>query len=122
MTAVLRKIEYIGGHPGATRGLTGIDVAFESGAVTFRRRREKLGSIPWTDVKALSAYSETVPAKPALGKILFPEVFGFAHGQQARRVVLSIEDERGAWLFEVPGIKLVELQEGLAKVWARHGL
>ena len=119
---VLRNVDYLGAHPAAPAELSGIDVAFEHDAVTFVRRKEQLGSISWQDVKGLSAFSETLPAKVTFPAVFFFGVFAFLFKQQGSRVLLRVEDQQGDWLFEVSGIKLVELREGLATIRSRHDL
>lgn len=119
---MLRNVDYLGAHPAAPTELSGIDVVFEHDAVTFVRRKEQLGSISWDDVKGLSAFSETLPGKVTFPAVFFFGLFAFLLKQQGRRVLLRVEDQQGDWLFEVSGIKLVELREGLATIRSRHDL
>jgi hypothetical protein len=120
--SVLRSLEYIGTHPAAPNELTGIDVVFGDEGVTFSRRKERLGSISWPDVNELSAFSETTPRKVSFPAVLFFGLWAFLFKHGGRRVVLRIGDREGDWLFDVPGIKVRELCDGLAAIRARHNI
>ena len=119
---VLRSLEYIGTHPAAPNDLTGVDVVFGDEGVTLSRREERLGSISWPDVNELSAFSETTPRKVNGLAVLFFGLWGFLFKQGGRRVVLRIGDREGDWLFDVPGIKVHELCDGLAEIRAQHNI
>ena len=118
---VLRDLRYIGTHPAAPDELNGIDVTLEDEGVTFMRRRERLGSIAWADVHELSAFSEALPGGVGLLEVWFLGVLAFLF-RRRRRTLLRVQDQQGAWLFEVPGIALGELAEGLAEIRRLHGL
>ena len=119
---VLRSLEYIGTHPAAPNDLTGVDVVFGDEGVTFSRREERLGSISWPDVNELSAFSETTPRQVSGLAVLFFGLWGLLFKQGGRRVVLRIGDREGDWLFDVPGIKVNELSDGLAEIRAQHNI
>lgn len=119
---VLRNVDYLGTHAAATKELTGIDVAFGNDAVTFSRRQERLGSVSWADVKELSAFSESTPARVSFPAVLLVGLWAFLFKQGGRRVILRVADREGAWLFEVPGIEVGELSEGLAGIRAHHNV
>ena len=40
--------------------------------------------------------------------------------KREHRVLLRIQDQRGAWLFTVEGIKLDDLRAGLHQIWERY--
>ena len=117
---VLRHLGYIGSHPSATKELGGVDVAFDPGGVKFARRTERLGEIAWGDVAGLSAFSERIPGGVNGPAVLLLGVLGFFFKNSSRPVVLRIEDRRGEWLFDVPGIKVDELRDGLAQIEDRY--
>ena len=119
---VLRSVDYIGAHPAAPNELTGIDIVFEDEGVTFSRRKERLGSISWPDVEELSAFSETTPRGVSFPAVFFFGVWAFLFKQGGRRVVLRIGDREGKWLFDVPGIKVRGLCDGLAEIRAQHNI
>ena len=119
---VLRNAEYIGAHPAAPNELTGIDIVFGNEGVTFSRRKERLGSISWPDVKELSAFSEATPRTVSFPAVLFFGLWAFLFRQGGRRVVLRVADREGDWLFDVPGIKVRELSDGLAEIRAQHDI
>ena len=119
---VLRSVDYIGAHPAAPNELTGIDIVFGDEGVTFSRRKERLGSISWPDVEELSAFSEATPRKVSFPAVLFLGLWAFLFKQGGRRVVLRIGDREGEWLFDVPGIKVRELCDGLAEIRAQHNI
>jgi len=119
---VLRSVEYIGAHPAAPNELTGIDIVFGDEGVTFSRRNERLGSISWPRVGELSAFSETTPRTVSFPAVLCFGLWAFLFKQGGRRVVLRIGDRQGEWLFDVPGIKVRELCDGLAKIRAQHNI
>ena len=120
--SVLHNAEYIGSHPAAPNELGGIDVAFGSEGVTFSKRNEQLGSIPWPDVTELSAFSEATARTVSFPAVLFFGLWAFLFKQGGRRVVLRVGDREGDWLFDVPGIKVHELSDGLAEIRAQHDI
>ncbi|MGB8860212.1 MAG: hypothetical protein WCC60_13185 [Ilumatobacteraceae bacterium] len=118
----MRDLEYIGGHPAAPHALAGIDVLFDDEGVTFLRSQEILGSIPWRNVRAISADAEVTSEHVSLPGVLLFGVLAFLFKRHDRTALLRVEDPSGAWVFAVPGIKLAELRAGVADIRRRHGL
>jgi hypothetical protein len=47
-------------------------------------------------------------------------VYAFLFQKRERRVLLRIQDRRGAWLFTADGIAFDELRSGLQAIRTRH--
>ena len=119
-TPILRGLRYLGGHPAARRGLDHVDVAFDPAGVHFSRRHELLGSIAWAHVVDLAADAETTTSRLTVPRVWLLGVYAVLVPKRNRRVLLRVQDRRGAWLFTVDGIELDELGGGLRSVRATY--
>lgn len=117
---VLRDPRYLGGHPAAPAALDRIDVHFEETGVRFDRRGEQLGTISWDRVRDLTADAESVRSRMTVPRVWFLGIFAALFPRRDRSVLFRLADDRGALLFEVDGIGLDELREGLVEIRRRH--
>ena len=119
---VLRSLRYLGGHPSAPSELDRVDVFFDVDGIEFKRKHERLGSIPWDEVTDLSADAESTTRRMTVPRVWLLGVFAALFPTRERHVLLRVSDRRGPWMFEVSGIRLGELRKGIAKIRRQHDL
>ena len=116
----LRGLHYLGSHPAARAELDHVDITFDEAGIHFARRAESLGTIAWHDLVDLAADADTTTSRVTLPRVWLLGLYAFLFKKRERRVLLRIQDRRGAWLFTADGIALDELRHGFAAIRARH--
>ena len=109
----LRGLRYLGGHPAAPSDLDRIDMTFDSVGVRLERRGDELGVVPWNDVIELSADAESTTKRMTVPRVWLLGIVAAVFRKRERRVLLRLQDGRGAWVFEVDGISLGDLRAGI---------
>jgi len=115
----LRDTTYLGSHPAASGQIEDLDVIFTVDGVSLRRKRKDLGAIPWRNVTSLHAENrEGVERRMTAPRLLLLGAWAVVAKKSTILSYLIIADERGNWLFAIPGLSAIELQAGLVGLQA----
>lgn len=116
----LRDVHYLGGHPAARAELDHVDITFDAAGIHFARRAEPLGSIAWHDLIDLEADATTTTSRMTLPRVWLLGIYAFLVKKREQRVLVRIQDRRGAWLFTADGIALDDLRDGFCTIRSRY--
>jgi len=115
----LRDTTYLGSHPAASGQIDDLDVVFTVDGISLRRKRKDLGDIPWRNVTSLHAENrEGVERRMTAPRLLLLGAWALVAKKSTILSYLIIADDRGSWLFAVPGLSAIELQAGLVGLQA----
>jgi hypothetical protein len=116
----LKDATYLGSHPTRSGQQKKLVVAFLTHGISADFRNATLMYRSWTDVRELRAedregLERRITATRLLGIGLLAVVFP----KERTLSYLTIADERGEWIFAVPGLSSIELSSGLRPLYSR---
>ena len=113
----LRKSTYLGSHPAVSGQASEIDVIFTTEGVVYAAKRRELGSIPWNRIVALEADSrEDIDRRITGARLIALGAFALVAKKETTNSYLVITDDRGEWIFRIPGLSSIELRSGLTQL------
>ena len=112
----IRGTEYLGSHPSAPSSLPDVDLVFSTAGVTFERRHDTLGSIPWADVTDVAVDGTHTTRTMSVPRVWLLGLVAALFQRRTDTALVRISTADGNWVFGVDDLTLDELRAGLDRL------
>lgn len=112
----LVNARYLGSHPGVADSIQGVAIEFRDDGVAFVPRG-KPKFVSWAAVEKVEVLdAEQFQQRVTLTRLVALGPLGLLWPKKTVFAYLVVTDDRGDWVFSVPGLSSAELRLGLARL------